>query len=491
MTTTETLSRRRRHVSLRAFQPDEVPTFNGDATLNSDCGSTALGKVVVANNIVPARFINQLGGEVAKGADAQPDRVEAYSTRINAAVYTAVERMYKLTPEGETPQAFFQRHMRVGDSTLRFLAEQVNPADPRVTAPEVDYASPADVVKTLASPATGQVEKQDLTARLAFALTSAEQQPYYEGTQEVLAAVDAMITQDIITDPRKSGTVYTIHNNETNVLDRAAVDLDSLFAEEIKEDAHVKAHDLQGDFQHIGMTDEPHVGLVAVRSRIKSSETALLKTVRAAILRTEGEQSTGEDLSKGDNLIATDTKDLVGSTFVALEAKDSYDPKVDALRAKVIAQFKERFPNLKDADFVEDSKTNKKTDQADFNFQRVLVNNIPGIEGYYEVMFFGQDYFDYKYAVGNTDPETGKPDGCAHTLYEGTRFFKTYTAIANPDDPDGIERRMYAARSEQLIEDHRVDIADLEKQYEAQQRFKSEGDIFNSRDFARTVYPAI
>ncbi len=461
------------------------PQIRRPATLqafDSACSTTEVGKVVVGNRLAQSGDIRRLGSEVARGSEASNTRVTELSERVNTAVYTAIERMYDLAPttengDGETPQTFFQRHMGIADNTVRKLAESVNSNDPLLQEAPQEFASPADVIKHLSSPDTTPESRRAVTTRLAFGLTSAEQAPYFEGAAEVLSQVDAMISTDIVTAPRESGMVYTVHNNDTNEVYRMETDLEALLAQDITEDTHVKAHDLHGDFQHIGFTDNPDIGLVAIRSRIKSENTALLKTVRAAITRTTKEVKKPEDIEKGNNIVATDTKDFVGSTFVAMDAETSYDEKVVKLREKVKQQFMDLYPNLTDEDFEEDSKTGKKPDQVDFKFQRFLVNNIPGIEGYYEVMFFGQDYFDYKYAVGTTDEETGIPNGCAHSLYEGKRFFDTYSEIFKPEDADGIKRKMYEDRVTQLFADNRVDISDLQKEYEEQQLVKG-GDIF-------------
>lgn len=470
----QTRQRTRRPATLGAF--------------DSACSTTEIGKVVVGNQLAQTRDIKRLSGEVALGANANQEKVAELSDGVNKVVYKAFERMYGLTPEGQRPVEFFQKHMQIADRTVQFLAEQVNPNDPTLQKKAPEFETPADVIKHLSSPDTDPESRRAVTTRLAFALTSAEQGQYFEGTEKVIEKVDDMISTNIITSPRKSGMVYTIHHNETNALDRAAQSLDDLFAEPINEEYHVKEHDLKGDFQHIGLTDDSDLGLIAVRSRVKSENTALLKTVRAAILRTEGEQVSGEDREKGDNLIASDTKDFMGSTYVVLSAKDSSDTRVTTLREKVKAQYQEMYPNLTDEDFVEDSKTNNRSDSVDFTFQRMLVNNIPDTNGYFEVMFFGQDYFDYKYAVGNTDPDTGKPDGCAHALYEGTRFFKTYTTIAQPENPAELERSMYAERSEQLRNDNKVDIDDLMKKYEEEREFLKGGDIFNASQFGSIAY---
>ncbi len=449
---------------------------------DSACSTTEVGKVVVGNKLAQSSDIRRLGSEVARGAEANPTRVGELSEKVNGAVYGALKRMYDLAPEtetgdGETPQAFFQRHMGIAESTVRRLAESVNPSDPLLDEPPHEFASPADVIKHLSSPGTTPESRRAVTTRLAFGLTSAEMEQHFEGTTEVLQEVDGMIGSAIIVGPRGSGDIFTVHDNRTNTLARAAITLQALFEEPLDPDVHVKQHDLNGDFQHIGQTEDQTVGLVAVRSRIKSGETALLKTVREAILRTE---KADEDTTEAGNLNASDTQDRIGSTFVALEAEHSYDQKVSALRDSVLKQFQALYPNLTEEDFVEDSKTNQRPDSVDFTFQRVLVNNIPGIDGYYEIMFFGQDYFNYKYAVGDTDPETGRPDGCAHSLYEGTRFFKTYNEIFKPNNPEGIERNMYADRVEQLLDDNRIDTADLKKKYEEQQEGAS-SEVFVRR----------
>lgn len=455
---------------------------------DSACSTTEIGKVVVGNQIARSRHIIRLSGEVAKGPDADSKKVEELSGEVNDVVFTAFERMYGLTPEGQRPIDFFQKHMLIADKTVKFLAEQVNPNDPNLESATPEFETPADVVKHLSSPDTDPTSRKAVTTRLAFALTSAEQQQYFKGTEQVLSQVDEMVSTDIITQPRRSGKIYTVHSNKTNAVDRAARTLDELFGEPINDVQHVKEHDLKGDFQHIGYTEDTDIGLVAVRSRIKSEKTALLKTVRAAILRTEGEKSSGEDLEKGDNLVASDTKDFMGSTYVALDAADSSDQRVSTLREKVIAEYKKKYPTLTDEDFVEDSKTNAKSDQADFSFQRVLVNNLPDTNGYYEIMFFGQDYFNYKYAVGTTDDESGKPNGCAHALYEGSRFFKTYNTIFQPENPKEIEKTMYADRAAQLLADNKVDTADLRKEYEDELQLRTGGDIFNGSAYGGLVF---
>lgn len=502
MTTTERLSEQRRPVTLSAFKNrGRVRNSNTDV---SNCGETAIGRVVVHNQFVPARYINQLGAEVARGEEADVNRVETLSERVNDAVYGAIGRMYDLTPEGVTPQAFFQRHMQIGDSTLRFLAEQINPADPIVSAPKGEYDHPADIVKELTDPTTDQLTRKYVTARLAFALTSAEMQGYYAGTEDALAYVDELVADKIIERPRTSGKIYTVHNNKTNtlrttpgpepeseIIDGVALDLHTLFAKPIEEDFHVKEHDLTGDFQHIGYTGDPEIGLVAVRSRIKAQETALLKPVREALRRSE-QASTDEDLQKGDSILASDTKDLVGSTFVALEADDSYDPKVDSLIKKVISEMKAKYTHLTDEDFVVDNSTNNRPDSVSFTFQRLLVNNLPEIDGYYEMMFFGKDYFTYKYAVGEQQEGTPQPTGCAHYLYEGKRFFSTYNAINQPENAQEVEENMYASRALMLLMDNRVEIEDLEKEYAELLEYMSGPDIFNAGTFepSGVVYSA-
>lgn len=453
---------------------------------DSACSTTEVGQVVVRNGIAQSRDIIRLSGEVAKGPDANPQRVTELSTQVNETVYTAFERMYGLTPEGQRPVDFFQRHMNVADTTVRFLAESVNPKDPILTEPSLEFETPADVVRHLSSPDTDGESRRAVTTRLAFALTSAEQEQYYKGTEKVLSDTDRMIQSQIITVPRDSGMIYTVHD-ETNAIERTAQSLNDLFGKPIKEGHHVKQHDLQGDFQDIGYTDDSELGLVAVRSRIKSKNTALLKTVRSAIECSEGKVSKDKNPDDGDKLMAHDTKDFMGSTFVALDVASSKDEKVTKLREKVVEQYKQMY-GLTDDDFEEDSQTNKRSDQRDFNFQRVLVHNIPGTNGYYEIMFFGQDYFNYKYAVGNTDQETGLPDGAAHALYEGSRFFKTYNTIFKPENPEEIERDMYAERAAHLQADNRVDTADLEKEYAAEIEFRSGGDIFNGSAYGGLVF---
>lgn len=445
---TETSKQIRRKPSLVAF--------------DSECGASNVASVIVGNKMVPARDVNALGRELIK-PNPEEGMVDALSERVNQAVYGATKRIYGLSQENvsvstESPQAFFQRHMQIAQRTQIFLATRVNPEDPFLKMPQKDFENPADIVKHLVAPEVESSSKEMLTGRLAIALLSAEQESYFRGTEKVRDEVDALFSTLVSGDKQP---VYTVHNNTTNEIDRLETNLPTLFSEPINDDQHVKKHPFDDDYQQYGYMDG--VGDVAIFSRIKSEQAALLKPIRDAILRPNKKDPSEKDLENGNRMDVSEVTDLIGSTVVVMNAEDSFVPEIETAKQKVKDGLKEKY-GLMDDDFRDDNETNGRDDSRGFTFQRIQVKNIPGLQNEYEIFFFGKDYFNYKYKVGSIDPSTYEPTGPAHSLYQDLRFLQTYLLISNhigSEQGQAIKEELVKRDFQALKDDKRVDIDSL------------------------------
>ncbi|MDE2589381.1 MAG: hypothetical protein KGL95_06925 [Patescibacteria group bacterium] len=303
---------------------------------------------------------------------------------------------------------------------------------------------PGEIMQLVLSEDTDPRLKFELSRQVGIALASMQIERQSQQVRHRVNQIQRVLDVELFNGTHKVGEgktyqVHTLNDPNTNEILKAQVidpETGVVRAEHASRD-YIPNQTSKPMRYEMRMREIDGFGLVLTNPRVKDEREAAKK----AVVRTLGEENGRIDAAKT-------VRDQGGLMFVVADEFYNNGEKVTVLMERFKEVMKKRF-GLSDKAFVVRNHQRKNNIYTSGNNFRRMDIIFPDLGHPIEVIFTGLgDQLNRDNKIGQIDPDTGIPDGPAHTIYEARRNLAMFRLSFPPEvygnyDFDGISRRAY------------------------------------------------